>query len=241
MTAIRRPGASDSANFVDAEVEDGWETPAAPPPPPAARDVPQPDTPVIGIRPASEPPSLEVGMAEVDIVEGDDAKPADEEDEDTKVFDRPLGYISDVKFEEARGKPATIRPPPSVSVSMADLEIQAKGREELAVRISSSVGRHDRPLSFTADVSTETIKKIASVMVGHTWFKDAASMREVILHLCRAYNPTRFTHLDEKDDEALHDEFLTMLVEDVKRPKLAQVLSQRRAGIQDEDSKRKRR
>ncbi len=202
-------------------MEDGWETLAPPPPPPAARDAPTPDTPAIEV-------------ADEELVE---------DEEKTLVFDLPKQPpdITKEMFDDARGHLETVRPPPSVSVSFKDLEKEAKQREDLTWKISLTVGRRDRLLSFTADVSTETLQKIASVIVNRAWLKDAASMREVILHLCRAYDPERYVNLDKKDDEALYDEFLTMLVEEVKRPKLAQSLSRKRAEAQGEEPQRKRR
>lgn len=159
------------------------------------------------------------------VIEDSELQTVDEED--TKVFDRPMAYISNEMFDAARGKPATIRPPPTEgSVSIVD--VIAKGRSDLVRRISKSV---NRKLQFDDNIDLETIQNITEVICNRKWLTEPSTMRAVILHFLRAFEPDTYAgnaNVEDKNGEELADLFLAVLVHDVNRPFLAQSLSRKR-------------
>lgn len=211
-------------------MEDGWDDapgheptaiPAEPANAEAAPDMPAP--------PLSEPPSIEVGATEEVILIDEsefDAELAKAEGSDEQVLaQRPATYISNEMFDAARGKPASMRPPPSVSVSFVDLEQQ--GRAELAKRISKSV---KRDLRFTDKTPTDLIQRVASLIVNRDWLKDTQERREAVLCFLDTYEPETYVNnpdVHNAEDEQLWDTFLAQLL--LANPRVADSISRKRA------------
>jgi hypothetical protein len=147
---------------------------------------------------------------------------------------REPAYISNSMFDAARGKPASLRPPPSVSVSIADLALRS--RDQLAKMVSKSA---KRDIVFPHDVPTEVMQDIASVIVERKWLSDPNRLRGAITCFLCAYEPDTYVNNAEvlkQEDEDLWDLFLAQLL--LVNPKLSQSLSRKRAAMQGEEPPR---